>query len=96
MIPEGAVKAFGNDELSLWWIDGNTDDQEAFDFTLALVAVDRAGNESAPKTVRIVSEGGGCSVASPARPRGAVAFALVTLIALGVRRRPRSRTDARS
>jgi MYXO-CTERM domain-containing protein len=91
-IPEGATTGF----VSLLWIDGNTDDQEAFDFTLAIVAVDRAGNESAPKTVHIVSEGSGCSVASPAPPRGMLAFALVTLVALGVRRRSRSQADARS
>jgi hypothetical protein len=32
----------------LHWIDGATDDQEPIDFSVRIVAVDRAGNESAP------------------------------------------------
>jgi hypothetical protein len=47
-------------DASLWitW-SGISDD---FDFTLQLVAVDAAGNESAPQTVRIQDDSGGCSI----------------------------------
>jgi hypothetical protein len=43
--------------LMLFW-DGEND----FDFTLQLIAVDAAGNESEPRTVRINQGGGGCSI----------------------------------
>ena len=67
--------------LTLWW-DGDDD----FDFTLQLIAVDAAGNESAPKTVR-VSDGGGCSV-SGRRPSDGSALALLALALLSVAARP--------
>jgi hypothetical protein len=96
-IPEGPVLSagtFGGNELVFWWIDGSTDDQEAIDFTLSIVAVDHAGNESAPKTVRIFSEGsgGGCAVATRARRPRLVTFPVLALAALAARRR---RRDAR-
>ena len=34
--------------LTLWWIDGATDVQEPLKFALAIIAVDLAGNRSAP------------------------------------------------
>ena len=51
--------------LLLFW-DGDDD----FDFTAQLIAIDAAGNESAPATVQISSGGGGCSVGHrPREPR---------------------------
>ena len=45
--------------LTLMWPDPATGDQEAFDFTIALTAVDLAGNESAPSSpIRIRHPGG--------------------------------------
>src|SRR5262245_33675167 len=45
------------DSLTLYW-DGDDD----FDYTIQLIAIDAAGNESAPRTVQISSGSGGCSV----------------------------------
>jgi hypothetical protein len=73
----------------LWfhWTDG-TDGHEPISFTLQVTAIDRAGNESAPRTVRVSRDGGdGCAVAGggDARLLGyTVAAAL-----LAVRRRHR-------
>ncbi len=57
-------------EMVLVWIDGNTDDQEELDFEIQIVAVDRAGNQSTPRSVRVVDGGSGCSLAagSPRQP----------------------------
>ena len=45
--------------LTLMWPDPAASDQEAFDFTIALTAVDLAGNESAPSSpIRIRHPGG--------------------------------------
>ena len=45
--------------LALAWTDPATGDQEAIDFTLALTAVDLAGNESAPSSpIRVRHPGG--------------------------------------
>ena len=70
-----AILGDAGGSLTLFW-DGDDD----FDFTLQLIAVDAAGNESAPKTVH-VSDGGGCSV-SGRRARDGFALAVVAL-ALG-------------
>jgi hypothetical protein len=45
--------------VGLIWVDGATNDQDPVDFTLSIVAVDRAGNESAPQTVVVHDDGGG-------------------------------------
>jgi MYXO-CTERM domain-containing protein len=67
-LPLEAVRA--NGDLVLVWTDGATDDQEPLDFTLAVVAVDLAGNESAPTEVH-VTDPGSEAVALP--PCGAIA-----------------------
>jgi hypothetical protein len=58
-LPTGVVD-WALADASLWinW-SGISED---FDFTLQLVAVDAAGNESAPQTVRIQDDSGGCSI----------------------------------
>jgi hypothetical protein len=67
------------------WDDG-TEDHAPIDFTLQVVAIDRAGNESAPQIVRVTDDpGGGCAVARP-HPR-ALAWAVAAALLLARRRR---------
>ena len=86
-LPTGVVD-LALPDASIWlnW-SGIGDD---VDFTLQLVAVDGAGNESAPQTVRIDDDIGACSIGR----RNAVSdttFALVTFaLAATARRRRRS------
>jgi len=79
------------------WNDGASGDQEAFDVTFAVVAIDRAGNESAPRTFRAQhgGTGGGCRIAGRrGSVVGLIAFALLAGFA-GTRRgrRPRGIPD---
>jgi len=75
-----------NDSLLLFW-DGDDD----FDFIAQLIAIDAAGNESAPATVHISSGGGGCSVGHRRASNGfaltVLALALATAAARPLRRR---------
>jgi hypothetical protein len=68
------------------------DGDDAFDFTLRVVAIDRAGNESAPQTVRVAHDpGGACAIARRRPSRGAapwLALAAVLIAAHRSRRRP--------
>lgn len=74
------------DEVVLVWIDGATDDQEAFDFELDVAAVDLAGHVGPPVRVRVRDPGGGaCAGSSGEGPLG-LALALIALIALRARR----------
>lgn len=69
----------GTVSLPLVWIDDATNDQEPFDFTLGVTAIDEAGNESEEVEV-VVSDAGagaGCATVSGAG-------ALATLLALGL------------
>jgi hypothetical protein len=83
--------------VALIWIDGATNDQDAIDFTLSIVAIDLAGNESAPQTVVVHDDGGsggggGCRLSSGRGSTPAaicVAFLALLLVA---RRRRRART----
>jgi hypothetical protein len=83
----GDRAVFGAPDGSLWvsW-----DGENEFDFTLQLIAVDAAGNESAPKTVRVYAEGG-CSVGGRRASGGAeivlIVLALVSAAARPLRRR---------
>ena len=89
-LPSDAVKPWG-DVLALNWPDGANDDQEPIDFTLRVVAIDLAGNESPPQTVRVADDpgGAGCVVARPGTaPEGAAGVAIGALL-LVVRRRSR-------
>lgn len=79
--------------LGLRWIDGSTDDQEDFDFTVMLTAIDKAGNEG-PESAPIRIHHGGSSGCRMARGGDLGSFALVlgALIGLGrisMRRFPR-------
>lgn len=69
---------YSADGFVLHWVDGATGDQEDIDFTLQVVAVDLAGNESAPQTARIRDVRGGCRIAAfPLRSARAAASALL-------------------
>ena len=67
--------------LTVFW-DGDDD----FDFTIQVIAVDAAGNESAPRTVQISSGGGGCSIGHR-RAGDGVALAVVALALASARAR---------
>lgn len=56
-LPDGPVGSLVGGEgarIAFTWIDGASDPQEAFDFMLGVVAVDRAGNRAAPSDMRVV------------------------------------------
>jgi len=65
----------------------------SLDFTLQVVAIDLAGNESAPQTVHVEHHSDSCSIAGarPSRP-GLGWIALVALIVTAYRRRSRPGT----
>ena len=91
-LPAGVVDVALSD-ASVWLMWSGLEGD--IDFTLQLVAVDTAGNESAPETVRIRDDAGGCSVG---RGKGAgevgltlAAFGLATVVRRGRRQKARSR-----
>ncbi len=52
----GDRRAIGKNKLSLVWVDGASNAQEYFDFTVEIIAIDLAGNESTPsEPLRIAS-----------------------------------------
>jgi hypothetical protein len=92
-LPTGTVVVLiSSGMMWLHWDDGATDDQESLDFTLQIVAVDAAGNESAPQTLRIRDDQGGCHIAAGHGPTNVgIVFILCALLAAKLRRR-RGRT----
>jgi hypothetical protein len=86
--PSQAVVSDG--EIWFTWNDG-TDDHDPIDFTLRVVAIDRAGNESAPQTVRVTDDPGGCAIARPRAPSRGLAFVAAAALLLAARRRPSRR-----
>ena len=89
-LPSSPVEFAGGGGVALAWLDGATDDQEPINFTLQVVAIDLAGNESAPQTVRIRDDSGhACAVARGHRGWGALAAAAVAAMFLRVRNRSR-------
>jgi len=90
-LPEGfTLPSYARDPVGttafLFW-DGDGD----LDFTLEVVAIDLAGNESTPQTVRVADDGGACTVA-PGRlrraPLAGVVLAALLVAARRSRRRP--------
>jgi hypothetical protein len=74
--------------IFLPWLDGADDDQDSIDFTLEIVAVDAAGNTSAPQTLRIRDDQSGCGVAPVRGPVALEAtFILFVAITAASRRR---------
>ena len=80
-----------SDQLLLYWSDHA--DQPWFSFTVRMVAVDLAGNESPPQLLLVVDDPAhaACTVARGGVPRPALAgiAALAVLLATRRRRRPR-------
>lgn len=91
--PDSPVRTTDGRTIYFHWIDGDTDDQELIDVTLAISAVDRAGNEGPPTELRIRDAGSseGCSVAT----RGADLSWAFLVGALGWRGRRASGRGAR-
>ena len=78
--------------LMLNWLDGATDGQETLNFTLQVVAIDLAGNVSAPQTVRIFDNRNEpvCALAGDHTPRPGLGWiATLVLLAAAVARRRR-------
>ena len=73
----------------LTWVDGASNDQEPIEFTLRVVAIDLAGNESAPQTVRVSDDPGGCAIAPARRPDSGLAFVAAAALLLATRHRRR-------
>ena len=81
-----------SDQLLLYWSDDGARDQEPFAFTVRIVAIDLAGNESPPQLLLIADEPSqACAVARGrvSRPWPAGIAALAVLLATCRRRRPR-------
>jgi hypothetical protein len=82
----GAILGRADGKLELYWFG-----EDDFDFTLQVIAIDVAGNESAPQNLRINDASGGCSVGRR-RASGDFTPALVALaVAIAAARRPRRR-----
>lgn len=87
LVPQQAIEPVSG-KLFLAWVDGATEDQEALDFTLEIVAVDGAGNEGAPQLMRIQDGGsGGCALTARRATGAAGAFFAAALVLLAARRR---------
>jgi hypothetical protein len=94
-LPSGAIEPASDGTVSLFWDDQATDDQEPINVTFQVVAIDLAGNQSAPQTFAIQegTPGKGCRVGPaggayrPARPLVALGVAILVAAA----RRPRRR-----
>ncbi|HET6611334.1 MAG TPA: hypothetical protein VFG83_05065 [Kofleriaceae bacterium] len=94
-IPDVAISASG--WIGFVWVDGRTDDQEAISFTLAVSAVDRAGNVGPPVSVVISDPGGGGVFCQSARSiRASWPTWLVMLAALFFAARRRAPTRRRT
>jgi len=59
----------------------------SLDFTLQVVAIDLAGNESAPQSVRVIDDRGGCAIARGGGSRSARGWIVLALLVLAARRR---------
>ena len=84
--PQGDIRP-GIFADSYWlFLDGYPDE---IDFTLQMIAIDAAGNESAPWTVRVHEDSGACSIGRRG-PDGVVALALAALALAAAARRRRA------
>jgi hypothetical protein len=101
--PTVAVRADDGGRIFLPWVDGSSDEQEAFDLTFRVRAVDLAGNEGPPTELRIrdAGEGEGCRVADAGRGEMDLSLpglGVLVLVLRSLRRsgsRARARPDAR-
>ena len=87
-------------DLVLHWIDGSTDEQESFGFTVAVTPVDVAGNEGAALEV-LVAHDGGTETSAADRSQGsgcATGYGVPSVLAWAVMAAtlvPRRRSDPR-
>jgi hypothetical protein len=95
VLPATALRAPSLIAVSLTWPDGATDVQDSLDFSLRVVAIDLAGNQSTPQTIRIQqAAAGGCRVAGGVEKNGnatALLTGVALVVLLGPRRRGRDR-----
>lgn len=91
VVPSEPVSMNSETAIMFAWVDGATDDQEAIDFTLELVPVDRGGNLGQAVFLTVKDEGGGsggCGLAPRSRiPAPFVLLGLGALFARLVRKR---------
>jgi uncharacterized protein (TIGR03382 family) len=93
-LPSEAIEAIPpSDQLVLYWSDA-ANDLNPFGFTLRIVAIDLAGNESEPQLLQISDDSGsGCAIARGPHPRdgwpAAAALAVAALSVVVRRRRAR-------
>jgi len=93
-LPDKPLLAHGANELWVFFPDPGPDDQEPFDAVFELIAVDAAGNESAPSAPVRAEDGGdtGCAVVGSVRrhrdwPALFFALGVGTLLRRRLRRR---------
>jgi hypothetical protein len=92
VLPAVPIERVAPGHLMFVWLDGATDSQEPVDFTLRIVAVDGAGNESAPQLVSVDDAGsGGCRLANRGGSGDRAILGALALLALARRRRPERR-----
>jgi MYXO-CTERM domain-containing protein len=99
-LPADAIEQDPGSALRLTWVDGATDNQDAIDFTLSIIAIDLAGNESTPQTVVVrdsgAPAGGGCRHSSGRAPGPAEIFLGLLGLTLAGRRRRRNQCPRRA
>ena len=94
-LPTDAIEPGAQLEIFISWDDGATDNQEPIDFALSIVAVDAAGNESAPQTLRVSNDPGcSCTAAGPRPLRNGLMHLIVATLLLKARRRQKFRSRA--
>jgi hypothetical protein len=82
-LPAGAIEQGAQPTIFIHWDDGATDNQDGIDFTLDIVAIDSAGNESAPRTLRVSDDpGSGCAIVRPHMLHNGLAPLIVSTLAM--------------
>jgi hypothetical protein len=90
-LPLAPVEPQSATSIVLSWVDGALNGQDSIAFTLRIVALDGAGNESVPRLVDIRNgSSGACRVAPRGRPPGAVVLVAAAAAVLAARRRRRT------
>lgn len=88
-LPATPVRALGG-ELWFSFLDGDTDDQEAFSFNLRVASIDGAGNRSLPVIVSVAhaGSGGSCAFGTSGVRWGWAVFAVSVALTIRRFRRP--------
>jgi hypothetical protein len=89
VLPADAFEGTPDGKLDLLWFNANHD---PVDFTLSVVAIDLAGNESAPQTVRVSDDQShACAIAHPRASRPGLGWIATVGLLLAAWRRRRYR-----